>query len=247
MKLTICVFVFLAVGNNAKLPSNFKKCKYNSPDMEKCFLDAVQDGITQTTKAYPEINLASFSPLEILELAIKAGSEAVVNVDQNFKNCTLYGVPQTVLDEIDFEGKFIQGSGVIPELKKDCSYELNGRVLLLPIVGSGPSTVILTNVKAKLHLDYEQVKKNGKTFMHGTSIKLDLDPETISYHFENLFNGDKQLGDNINAVLNENSKEVFQDVKSGYENGIAMVLLQIINNLFSKLSMEEAFDYSGGQ
>ena len=83
--------------------------------------------------------------------------------------------------------------------------------------------------------------------MHGTTIKQDLDPETISYHFENLFNGDKQLGDNINAVLNENSKEVFQDVKSGYENGIAMVLLQIINNLFSKLSMEEAFDYSGGQ
>lgn len=35
-------------------------------------------------------------------------------------------------------------SGLIPEITKVCDYELNGKVLLLPIVGTGKSTIILS-------------------------------------------------------------------------------------------------------
>ena len=90
--------------------------------------------------------------------------------------------------------------------------------------------------------DYNEVPKNGKTYFSFISNKLTLDPEFVSFNFENLFNGDKQLGDNINKVLNENFKEVFADVQPGYEKGLGLVLQQIINNLFSKVSAEEALD-----
>ncbi|CAH1371676.1 unnamed protein product [Tenebrio molitor] len=36
--------------------------------------------------------------------------------------------------------------------------------------------------------------KKGKTFIKIISSKVNLDPELISYNFENIFNDDKQLG-----------------------------------------------------
>jgi hypothetical protein len=69
-----------------------------------------------------------------------------------------------------------------------------------------------------------------------------MDPELVSYNFENLFNGDKQLGDNINRVLNDNWKEVFDDVKADYIKVVDRIIVQLFNNFFSKVSQEEAFD-----
>lgn len=69
-----------------------------------------------------------------------------------------------------------------------------------------------------------------------------MTPEAVTFNFENLFNGDKRLGDNINKVLNENWKEVYADVESGYKDAIGVIILQLLNSFFSKLSVEEAFD-----
>jgi hypothetical protein len=44
----------------------------------------------------------------------------------------------------DFEGKTLSVSGYFPEIKKECQYELDGKVLLLAVKGTGPSTVVLS-------------------------------------------------------------------------------------------------------
>ena len=78
---------------------NFKKCNRRDPDADKCYLEAAQIGIHEATKYYSQIGLASLAPLEITELKIGAGSQGVVNVDQNFKNCKLYGIDDVKLSE----------------------------------------------------------------------------------------------------------------------------------------------------
>jgi hypothetical protein len=69
-----------------------------------------------------------------------------------------------------------------------------------------------------------------------------LNPELISFNFENLFDGNKELGDNTNQVLNDNWKEVFDDVKSGYSEVFSQILIKLYDSFFSKVSLEEAFD-----
>jgi hypothetical protein len=98
------------------------------------------------------------------------------------------------------------------------------------------------NLKVTALFNYEEKMKKGKTHIKIISSKVNLDPELVSYNFENLFNGDKQLGGNINRVLNDNWKEVFDDVKDGYVEVINRILVQLLNNFFSKVSLEEAFD-----
>ncbi|RZC41112.1 JHBP domain containing protein [Asbolus verrucosus] len=223
--------------------SNFQKCNRKDPDFKECVLKAAQDGFLQLSKPHREVNLHTLDPLEVLELKIKAGTQTVA-VDQNFKNCKLYGIDRTQLSrfEFDFEGRKIQAAGLIPEIRKLCEYEFDGTVLLLPIKGEGPSTIVLTNINATLVLPYQTEKKKNKTYFKFNSTQLAIEPELVSYNFENLFDGDKALGDNINKVLNENWKEVFDDVKNGYETALGLIIEQLFNRFFSKVSVEEALD-----
>jgi hypothetical protein len=98
------------------------------------------------------------------------------------------------------------------------------------------------NLNVSALFNYKEKMKKGKTFIKIISSKVNLDPELISYNFENIFNGDKQLGDNINWVINDNWKEVFDDVKDGYVEVINRIFLELFNNFFSTVSLENAFD-----
>jgi hypothetical protein len=98
------------------------------------------------------------------------------------------------------------------------------------------------NLKSSGLFDYEEKIKKGKTFIKVVSSNLTMDPELVSCNFEHLFDGDKELGDNINRVLNDNWKEVFDDLKDDYIKVVDKILVQLLNNFFSKVSVEEAFD-----
>lgn len=102
--------------------------------------------------------------------------------------------------------------------------------------------MFLEDVTIEALYNFEQVKRKGKTYMNFKDYTFNVSLKGVTFNFENLFNGDKRLGDNINKVLNENSLEVFEDVKHSYERAFGLVLKQLLNNLFSKVSIEEAFD-----
>lgn len=68
-----------------------------------------------------------------------------------------------------------------------------------------------------------------------------MDPKSIKFNFENLFDGDKALGDNINHVVNDNWKDVFLDVKSSYEEAFAKIFFAIFSNFLAKVPISEIF------
>ncbi|KAJ3618233.1 hypothetical protein MTP99_006254 [Tenebrio molitor] len=243
MKATIIVCLLAASCAGVKLPPNFQKCNRKQPDLKECVLKAAQNGISQLTRAYDEVNIANVNPVEVSEVTIGAGAGSVA-VEQKFKECKLDGFHKMKVDkfEFDFEGKTLTVVGTFPEITKKCQYELDGKVLLLPVKGTGPSTIVLKNLKVTVLFDYQEKVKKGKTFINIVSSNLKMDPEFVSYNFENLFDGDKQLGDNINRVLNDNWKEVFDEVKNDYIEVINKILVQLFNNFFSKVSLEDAFD-----
>ncbi|KAH0812335.1 hypothetical protein GEV33_010460 [Tenebrio molitor] len=243
MRATLIVYLLMVSCACVKLPSNFQKCYRNQPDLNECLLKATQNGISQLTRAYDEVNIPNLHPLEVSEVSIGAGTGPVA-VAQEFKDCKLDGFHKMKLDNVEFyfKGKSLTVAGTFPEITIECQYELDGKVLLLPIKGTGPSTLVLKNLKVAGVFDYEEKMRKGKTHINVVSSNLTMDPELVSYNFENLFNGDKQLGDNINRVLNDNWKEVFDDVKADYIKVVDRIIVQLFNNFFSKVSQEEAFD-----
>ncbi|RZC38864.1 JHBP domain containing protein [Asbolus verrucosus] len=223
--------------------SSFKKCNRKEPDFASCVVEAAQTNIPQLTRPFSEVRLPSLDPLEIPSLVIGSG-KATVAAEQRFHNCKIYGLDKVKVDkfEFDFDRKNLEVVGRFPEIRKLCDYELNGKILLFNIDSKGPSTIILKNMKATASFDYEEKQKRAKTFIKFISGNLTLDADLVSFRFENVFPGNQAMNENVNKVMNENWKTIFTDVNKGYEEAIGQTVRGLLNNFFSKVSFQEAFE-----
>lgn len=87
----------------------------------------------------------------------------------------------------------------------------------------------------------EQFEKKGKTYWAFKEYTITLRPEKVIFKFDNLFDGDQRLGDEILKVLNDNWSEVFADVRPGYEKGIGMIFFGLANRVFTRVPLDEIF------
>lgn len=71
--------------------------------------------------------------------------------------------------------------------------------------------------------------------------KVSIVPEKMTFKFDNLFNGDQRLGDEINKVLNENWETLFNDVKPSYDESFALIFKDLTNRVFNRVPFNEIF------
>ncbi|KAJ3635306.1 hypothetical protein MTP99_008223 [Tenebrio molitor] len=243
MNRLLVLLASFAVISCVKLPPNFKKCNRNEPTWKECVLEAGRDGIPQLNRRYEELNLPNIEPFTLPELSISGGSGTSV-VTQTYKKSKISGLTKIKVDklEFDFANKMFEVAGVVPELEMMGPYKLDGKILLLPVQGEGDSVARLKNVKVELLMKYEEVKKKGKTHMKYVSGKAKIQPGSVFFRFENLFNGDKILGEQINTVINENWKVFYEDMEETFEEVVMQIVINMVNKFFAKVSIEEAFD-----
>ena len=62
--------------------------------------------------------------------------------------------------------------------------------------------------------------------------------------FENLFNGDKALGDNMNLFLNENWQDILKELKPSISEALSQIFAALINAVFGKVPYNEIWNDS---
>lgn len=107
-------------------------------------------------------------------------------------------------------------------------------MLVLPIQGEGRSNITMTNVKAILKVKGKSVQAKGSTYLQADGVKTTVDPGRMNIHLENLYRGDKRLGDSTNLFLNENWQDIYKELRPSVEDTFAQVLTGIINTFFAK-------------
>lgn len=140
-------------------------------------------------------------------------------------------------------------------------YIVDGQILILPIKGNGKSNITMGKlmllpifiivklisftfaVDVDLSIDFVGVpyEKDGASYMKADQIKMTIDTKKMFYKVDNLFNGDKELGDNMNLFLNENWQEIFFEVRDSLGNAYSSVFGDVINGVFSKYPYEKYF------
>lgn len=60
-------------------------------------------------------------------------------------------------------------------------------------------------------------------------------------YFGNLFNGDKALGDNMNLFLNDNWREIFDELRVSVEGAFANIFKNLVNQVFNNLPYNVLF------
>ncbi|XP_018570242.1 protein takeout [Anoplophora glabripennis] len=238
----ILLLTAAAATDAAKLPSNFGRCSKSDPKMPECLRANVEDAIQKLKDGSSELGLKRFEPLDIPELIIGEG-KGPVNVVQHFKDVELYGLTGSKVQRVnfDFDKKEMHARSITPELRLQGQYSMKGRILLLPIVGSGPCNVTLINTKINHTLIAEPFEKKGRTYWSFKDYTVTLRPERVIFKFDNLFDGDSRLGDEINKVLNDNWDEVFTDVREGYEKSFGLIFHGLANRVFTRVALSDIF------
>lgn len=153
---------------------------------------------------------------------------------------------------------------IVPQVTLRGKYKINGKVLILPITGKGRSDLTLDNMSFRVKFTPKVTTKNGKNYIQLDKFKLTFDTTKWVYrmfwqkfayelifaifffrltlYFENLFNGDKLLGDNMNLFLNENWSDILRELKPSIVDAFTTIISSVINSMFSKIAYDDIFE-----
>ncbi|XP_072383759.1 protein takeout-like [Diabrotica undecimpunctata] len=224
-----------AVVDTPKLPSYFKICPQSAPNLGKCIKKSVEELKPLLIKGIPDLDIPSVEPLHIPEVIIDQGSGPVA-LKSVYKDIKVYGPSKFIIKDIkvDLEKDKMRIRLFIPRLKVICNYNMEGKIMMMPISGSGKSSSNYTNIDASITIRAEKIEKNNNVYYNVKDFDINFDIGEAEIHFDDLFNGDKDLGEAMNMFLNDNWKQIANEIKPVLEDNIAMIFKKFANKIFHK-------------
>ncbi|RZF42956.1 hypothetical protein LSTR_LSTR004258 [Laodelphax striatellus] len=234
--LALTVFLIHLSFNDVsalKLPPYISPCKKSEPDLDACVVKHGQQAIPKFINGDPKYRVPKLDPLEITELVVNQGTRQI-GLSLRLKNTKIYGLRNAkfVKSTTDLVKRHIEWDFTIDWIQILGRYVVSGQVLVLPITGEGAANVTITDLKITYKYDWDLIKKaNGKEYMNFTKSEINFENGRTYFKLENLFNGDKTLGDNMNFFLNENWKEVTQELGPAVGEAISEVFRLLLTNI----------------
>ncbi|XP_044764567.1 protein takeout-like [Coccinella septempunctata] len=242
MKFLVVIFSLLSISLAQKLPFGFKRCSIKD---NECLVEAVQEAIPKFKDGIKEFGIPPTDPLFIPEMSI-GGGQQVIQLNQVYKNVSLKGLSNSKVTSFSFDMKDerILLYTTVDKLVISGHYTASGKILLLPVDGSGPFTIVLDQPVGTLLVDFAIHSKKGQKHLRANSAKLLFDVSHASYNFTNLLKRNRNIEQSLGKVLNENWKEIFDELVPFYTDAYAQALLQVVNRFFSRVPLSEVFlDY----
>ncbi|KAH8247595.1 hypothetical protein KR038_006808, partial [Drosophila bunnanda] len=210
-------------------------CKYGDAECIAKFCNSLFS--KRSGKEDPSLNLWKLDPLKVEKMVINQESNSAVGIKLTFTDNLLYGLKDQRVVGVKGFGKNLTEQHELRVLAKAYSlvgpYNIQGKVLILPISGSGVSNMSMSNIKMIVKFSGRPLEKNGETYLDVTNFKLSLKPAATSYLFTNLFNGDKALGDNMNAFLNENADAIYQETSQSTDRAFSELFHDMVKGVFA--------------
>ncbi|XP_034651033.1 protein takeout [Drosophila subobscura] len=235
MSLSLCPWI------SAKLPSSIIPCIRDDPQIERCIINAVYQikprlmhGDLGDGYKTPPLEPLSLDNIELgqgsqfqaafIQLEARGGSNFVID--------RLIAKPVDIsydlwitLPRIDFKGK----------------YSMHLNLLLLNIKGRGNMQGYAENAEAFVKMRGTRYLKNGKEYVKFTKMTMRIQFKDFKLNLENLFNGDRILGEVGNTLINSNQELYLNEIIPGLERGLSKQFLDVANEILETATFDEMF------
>lgn len=126
----------------------FDLCKKNDPNIDKCIRTSIQNVLPDLGEGYPKLRIPAIEPFELPSLEINhgKGSSKAVSIDLKMKDVKINGLTSAVIDSLKTNLDSYKMNAKISfkkPLEITGQYTVNGKVLVLPITGSGACKIVL--------------------------------------------------------------------------------------------------------
>ncbi|XP_047107787.1 protein takeout-like [Schistocerca piceifrons] len=92
--------------------------------------------------------------------------------------------------------------------------------------------LVKENLTVSYIINYEPFNKGGTDYMKATVVDSRGEVGHLTINLQNLFNGDKFLGENTNKVLNENWKALVEEVGPAMYESDRAIAQNLVDTLF---------------
>ncbi|XP_050443505.1 protein takeout-like [Adelges cooleyi] len=245
VSLHCLLYVFQTAGSSGavQLPNGFVTCKRADPEVNTCIQRALQRSIPHLVKGIPLLDLLPIEPLFITHMDINQSSGPLI-IKLNFKDLNIHRLSsvkiislKSDIDKFTFNIK----ADFDEPLVIDALYKVQGKIIILPIRGEGRSNLTLTGVKATIEARGKPIMKNNEKYMELDYLNLKFSTSHLHVKLDNLFNGDKFLGNNMNQYLNRNWRDILKEVQPDVEATLGSAFQSIGHQFFSKLPYNQIF------
>ncbi|XP_047518379.1 circadian clock-controlled protein daywake-like [Pieris napi] len=205
-----------------------------------CFEKSINDALPAIFSENKALGIESSDPLK---LDLIEGDmpdikfKFISPITTGFKKCVVKNVKMnldalTLHEELD-----------CPNLETTGKYEISGRLITLPIEGSGDFKISAGSYNIILDFDLETVVgDDNKVYLSFKSYKQKNEATApISFDFKNLFNGQKDQADNVLTFANQNWKQVFHLLQEPIWNENIKKIVSTGNKLLRTEPLDQMF------
>ncbi|KAL3282189.1 hypothetical protein HHI36_005383 [Cryptolaemus montrouzieri] len=242
LKLIFAVVSLSVFVNSGKIPDYIHVCRRSDPEVSKCVRESIDFLRPQLKKGIPELNVPGIEPLFIKEVAILRGENN--NFKAYLRNINVYGASDFEITKLKMNiGKSTFRVGVkIPKLTFNGDYDIDAKILVVPIKGTGKFRANATNCEAQAVLKGDvRTDGSGIKRLIFTSFNFAINIGDYNIELDNLFNGDRTLGQAAMDVLHENKQEFIIAALPFINKKASEILLEIANSITNTVDYEELF------
>jgi len=231
--------VSLTIVDSTFMPPYFKVCKRNDPKLDECILEygkVILPKIAYT--GIPEYGMGPLDPLYLGKIDILKGSSLGIVL----KDTRAHGLGAANLISIKFDLKkqhIIQELDVLITIKG--KYNMDGQLLVVPLKGNGNFTVKLekTHCIYQYHYELKKNEEDGLMYAHIPGGDLKCKFGKMTFNMENLFGGNKVLGDTMNNFMTENSNIMEKELNPPVTQAIEERARKQVNAIYHSIPYDE--------
>ncbi|GLV43468.1 takeout [Carabus blaptoides fortunei] len=220
----------------SKLPPYIKPCSQSVPNFNECAIKNGREALSTVVKGDPKYHIPCLDPLKLDKISLQ-GSD---NLQLYAEDLQLIGLKSAEIMDIDWNlnSKTIKIEIHIPEMRAIGQYNLDGRVLIMNLKGTGRMNNTHYNCQILMNCSYDVYNRKDKEYIKITNITIEFLNEKSHFQFSNLLNN-QQISDQMNSFLNENSEVVVKETMPSINKVIQTVTLSVLNPLVEKIPLEE--------
>ncbi|KOX75426.1 Protein takeout, partial [Melipona quadrifasciata] len=214
-------------------------CNRSDPKIDSCFKKTLNHLQPYLLKGLPDLDLPPIEPLIIPELGMENGQGAV-RVRALFSNITVIGAGNYSLikTRIDVKTYRLDLYLSFPKIELQGRYEVVGNVLLFPIQSHGEFWALFGDVQAIARLQGAEEIRDGVRYLKVARMLVDFNLARARFRVVDQLNGDNVIGQAMNQFLNQNAKEIIEEMKPAASASIAKHFKNFLGKALSKVPLK---------
>ncbi|XP_078042409.1 protein takeout [Augochlora pura] len=220
-------------------PEYIIPCSRSDPKIETCFQKTLNHLQPYLLKGIPELDLPPIEPLIIPELGMENGQGAV-RIRALFSNITVigagnYSITKTRLDVSSYR---LDLHLAFPKIELQGGYEVVGNVLLFPIQSHGDFWALFGDVQAIARVQGAEEIRDGVRYLKVSRMLVDFSLGRARFRVIDQLNGDNVIGQAMNQFLNQNAKEIIEEMRPAASASIAKHFKDFLGKALTKVPLK---------